>query len=336
MTQLDILLKDRGYSVFIEPGILFSLDRFINLNRKVMVVTDDGVPEAYVSAVREQCPQCYVETVKQGEGAKSFTVLEHICSSLLSKQFHRGDLLIAVGGGVVGDLAGFAASIYMRGIDFVNVPTTSLSQIDSSIGGKTAINLDGVKNSIGTFHQPKAVFVDSQTLKTLSLRHLNNGLVEALKAGLIADASLFQIFLEKNPHEHLDEIIALSLRVKKRVVELDEREEGLRKTLNFGHTIGHGIESVYGLSGLLHGESVAAGMLPMIGDPLLREQVRQILKEKLSIDPDISYDSDRVFERMQQDKKSSAGSITIVKVASPGQAILEEIDFEKLKGYLHT
>lgn len=239
------------------------------------------MPEEHVRTVMEQCANATVMTVQHGEGAKSFPVFEDVCRKLLALKFGRRDLLIAVGGGVVGDLGGFAAACYMRGIRFVNMPTTSLSQIDSSIGGKTAINLDGVKNSIGAFYQPELVVADPDVLSTLPRRHLNNGLVEAVKAGLIGDAALFSLFEETDVYSRIDEIIYRSLCVKKRVVEQDEKETGLRKTLNFGHTIGHGVESVYGLSGLLHGESVAVGMLPMIGNSALRERVRKDFQKEL-------------------------------------------------------
>ncbi len=328
--QLSIDLNPKGYSVFLGRGDFSGLSRFTDLNGKMLILTDDGVPVRHVKTVYEQCAGAEVMTVGKGEGAKSFPVFEDVCRKLLSCKFGRRDLLIAVGGGVIGDLGGFAASCYMRGIRFINMPTTSLSQIDSSIGGKTAINLDGVKNSIGTFYQPELVVADPEVLSTLPRRHLNNGLVEAVKAGLIGDAGLFSLFEETDDvYSRLDEIIYRSLCVKKRVVEQDEKEAGLRKILNFGHTIGHGVESVYGLSGLLHGEAVAVGMLPMIGDEGLRRRVRAVL-QKIGVNPDMPYDADAVYEAITRDKKTHGAFISTIRVDCPGKARICEVETASL------
>uniref|UniRef100_UPI0026E9A592 3-dehydroquinate synthase n=1 Tax=Fusobacterium ulcerans TaxID=861 RepID=UPI0026E9A592 len=238
-----------------------------------------------------------------------------------------------LGGGVIGDLGGFAAASYMRGIDFINIPTTTLSQIDSSIGGKTAINLGDTKNIIGAFYQPKGVFIDLEVLKTLPGRHYYNGLVEALKAGLIYDKELFEIFENKNINDNLQEIIYRALLVKKDVVEKDEKEENLRKILNFGHTVGHGIEGVFHLKDVLHGEGVAMGMLPMIEDEGLRERTKKILK-KMNINTDIEYDREKVFELMLKDKKADQDKITLVKVKELGKAELVKVPIEECKNYL--
>ena len=331
--ELQLNLAGGGYSVFLGKGLLFGLSDFIHLNRKVFLVTDDGVPEKWVQAVQAQCPDCHLETVPQGEGAKSFPVYERLCSRLLEVRFGRREVILALGGGVIGDLAGFAAATYLRGIDFVNIPTTTLSQIDSSIGGKVAINLDGVKNCVGAYYQPQAVLVDSEVLSTLPARHYANGLVEAVKAGLIYDPELFKLFEQGDAAAHLDEIILRSLRVKKAVVEQDEKESGLRRILNFGHTIGHGVESVYGLSGLYHGEAVAVGMLPMIESPALRERTERVLRG-LGINPRMPYDPEAVYEVMTRDKKTHGGQITIVTVAELGKACLEDVPMEALKSRL--
>ncbi|MGN0942269.1 MULTISPECIES: 3-dehydroquinate synthase [Fusobacterium] len=331
--KLRIELREKSYDIHIEKGILHKIKEYINLDRKVMIVTDKGVPEKYMNIVKAQCPNGYSIAVEQGEGAKSFKVFEEVCRKLLDLGFHRNDLIIALGGGVIGDLAGFAAASYMRGIDFINIPTTTLSQIDSSIGGKTAINLGDTKNIIGAFYQPKGVFIDLEVLKTLPERHYYNGLVEALKAGLIYDRELFEIFENKNIDENLQEIIYRALLVKKDVVEKDEKEENLRKILNFGHTVGHGIEGFFHLKDVLHGEGVAMGMLPMIEDEELRERTKKILK-KMNIDTDIKYDREKVFELMLKDKKSDQDKITLVKVKELGKAELVKVPIEKCKNYL--
>ena len=199
------------------------------------VVTDSGVPAQYAQMVADQCKDAHIITVPQGEASKSFKILESVLRQMLEFGMGRGDLVIAVGGGVVGDLAGFAASIYMRGIDFINCPTTTLSMIDSSIGGKTAVDLGDTKNIVGAFWQPKLVIVDPDTLATLPRRHFINGLAEAVKASLLADPELFAIFENGDVDAQIGEIICRSLRFKKNIVEQDETEQGMRKALNFGH-----------------------------------------------------------------------------------------------------
>lgn len=215
----------------------------------MFILTDSGVPEQYAKTVLAQCPNGMVYTVPQGEASKSLKVYGQVLQAMLEFNMTRKDLLVAVGGGVVGDLGGFCAASYMRGIDFVNCPTTTLSQIDSSIGGKTAIDLGETKNIVGAFWQPKVVLVDFDALATLPRRHFVNGLAEAIKAGLIADPELFALFECEHPEENIERIIYRSLRVKKNVVENDEHEQGQRACLNFGHTIGHGIEAVKGVRG---------------------------------------------------------------------------------------
>ena len=242
-TKLTMNLGERSYDIILKNGALENLYQFARLDRKVAVVTDSGVPAEYAQRVADQCRESTIITVPQGEASKSFKILETVLRQMLEFNMGRGDLVVAVGGGVVGDLAGFAAAIYMRGIDFINCPTTTLSMIDSSIGGKTAVDLGDTKNIVGAFWQPKLVIVDPATLSTLPRRHYINGLAEAVKAGLLADPELFAIFEKGDIDTQISEIIYRSLRFKKNVVEQDETERGMRKALNFGHTIGHGIEA---------------------------------------------------------------------------------------------
>ncbi len=333
MPSMTVTTRERAYDIVLERGVLNRIGDYVDLNRRVLIVTDDGVPPEYGRRVLSQCPQGSLTVVAQGEGAKSFPVFEHLCRELMRLNFSRRDLVIALGGGVIGDLAGFAAASYMRGIDFVNAPTTTLSQIDSSIGGKVAINLDGVKNIIGAFHQPCCVLADPDTLQSLTPRHYHNGLVEAVKAGLIMDPGLFELFEAGEPRDHIEEIVRRSLAVKRYVVERDEREGGLRKILNFGHTIGHGLESVYGLGGLYHGEAVALGMLPMIGDLGLRERTKRVF-HRLGIATKAPFDPEAVFAVMTRDKKSDGAHTTIVRVDTLGEARLEDVDRAELKALL--
>lgn len=331
--KLSVNLQHTSYDIIIEKGVIERVGEFVSLDRKVLIISDDGVPSEYIQTALSQCAQGFFHIVKQGEGAKSFEVYQELCLKLLELNFTRKDLIIAIGGGVIGDLSGFVAASYMRGIDFINIPTTTLSQIDSSIGGKVAINLAHVKNIIGAFHHPKAVLIDIETLKTLPQRHYNNGLVEAVKAGLIYDEKLFELFENGDIENSIEEIIYRSLLVKKDVVEKDEKEQNLRKILNFGHTIGHGIESVYNLSGLLHGECVAIGMIPMIEENSLKQRTTKIY-EKLKLKSHVDFDKQKVFEVMTKDKKAYGKKITIVKVKTLGNAALEDIDIEELESYL--
>ena len=331
--QLTVTVQDKSYLIRIERGLLGKVASYLPSARKVMVISDDGVPQSYVDLVLAGCPNGYAEIVKAGEGAKSLAVYEQICAKLLALGFGRKDTVVAVGGGVVGDLAGFVAATYLRGVPFINIPTTTLSQIDSSIGGKVAVNLSGVKNILGAFYQPQAVFIDPDTLATLPARHFNNGLAEAVKAALIYDADLFALLEQADCQAHIEEIIYRSLSVKKAVVEADEKEENVRRLLNFGHTVGHGLESVYGLRELLHGEAVAIGMLAMIDDPQIRARLAKVYA-KLSLPADIGYDPEAVFALMRKDKKAEGTQIAIVKLHEIGRAYVQTIPLAALRDYL--
>ena len=316
-------LGETSYDIVVEKGVLERASELLNLKRRVLVVTDTGVPKEYASALVAQCCEVALYTVEQGEGSKSFTVLEDLLRVMLEKGFSRGDCIVAVGGGVVGDLCGFAASVYMRGIDFYNIPTTLLSQIDSSIGGKTAINFEGVKNIVGAFYQPKKVLIDPELLSTLPQRQISNGLAEAVKVALTSDKELFSIFERGDIESNIDEIIIRSLNVKKAVVELDEKEAGLRKVLNFGHTIGHGIESSVGMSELYHGECVAHGIIPMC-DEGIRPRVINVLK-KCNLLRKIDYDWQKIAEAAFHDKKADGKEVAVTTVSEIGSFNMKRV-----------
>ncbi len=324
--NLTMELGARSYDIVVERGVLKKAGSLLNLNRKCLIVTGAMVPRAYSECIASQCRQHLIVTVEPGEQSKSFAIFERLCRAMLSHDFHRNDCVITVGGGVIGDLAGFAAASYMRGIDFYNLPTTVLSQVDSSIGGKVAINLDGVKNIVGAFWQPKKVLIDPDTLKTLPPRQISNGLAEAIKMACTSDAELFEFMETHDLMEHINEIIAGSLQIKKSIVEQDETEKGLRKLLNFGHTIGHGIEST---GALLHGECVALGMLPMCSDAV-RARLLPVL-EKAGLPTSAEFDRAAVWEAMQHDKKAAAGSTDIVTVREIGRGQIERVSTAQLK-----
>lgn len=309
-------LGEDSYDIVVERGILARADKYLNLNRRVLIVTDSGVPAEYAETVLRQCKNGIICTVAQGEASKSIDVFGRLLQTMLDNGFSRKDCVVAVGGGVVGDLSGFAASAYMRGIDFYNIPTTLLSQIDSSIGGKTAINFGGVKNIVGAFYQPKKVLIDAELLKTLPKRQISNGLAEAIKMALTSDRELFDIFESKDIEGNLDEIIIRSLNIKKNVVEQDEKESGLRKILNFGHTIGHGIESSEGMSELYHGECVALGMIPMCSEDI-RPRLINVLK-KCELYRKLEYDWEKIAEAAFHDKKADGDTVSVTIVNEVG------------------
>ena len=309
-------LGEDSYEIIVERGILATANQYLNLNRRVLVVTDSGVPAQYAKTVAAQCKEGVICTVETGEASKSMEGFGKLLQAMLDHGFSRKDCVVAVGGGVVGDLSGFAASAYMRGIDFYNIPTTLLSQIDSSIGGKTAINFGGVKNIVGAFYQPKKVLIDPALLKTLPPRQIANGLAEAIKMALTSDSELFTLFETQEIESHLDEIIIRSLNVKKSVVEQDEKETGLRKILNFGHTVGHGIESSEGMSELYHGECVALGMIPMCGESL-RVRLIAVLK-KCGLYRLLDYDWNKITEAAFHDKKADGSTVCVTVVNEPG------------------
>ncbi len=305
-------LGEDSYDIVVCRGALLKAKEHLNLDRRVLVVTDSGVPKQYAASLAAMCREGVICTVDEGEDSKSLETFGQLLQTMLDHSFSRKDCVVAVGGGVVGDLAGFAASAYMRGIDFYNIPTTLLSQIDSSIGGKTAINFGGVKNVVGAFFQPKKVLIDPDLLKTLPKRQISNGLAEAIKMALTSDEQLFDLFCHGKIEESLDEIIIRSLKIKKSVVEQDEKETGLRKILNFGHTVGHGIESSEGMSELYHGECVALGMIPMCSDAI-RPRLVEVLK-KCDLYRELSYDWDKITEAAFHDKKADGDTVTVTLV----------------------
>lgn len=308
------------YDIVLESGALGRAGELLNLRRRVLIVTDSGVPERYAECIAAQCEKAVTVTVPQGEKSKCFDELQHSLKAMLDNSFTRGDCVVAVGGGVVGDLSGFAASCYMRGVDFYNIPTTLLSQVDSSIGGKTAIDFEGVKNIVGAFYQPRKVIIDPEVLSTLSRRQLMAGLCEAIKMAATSDEELFSL-IERSSDltADLPQIIYRALMIKRSVVELDPRETGLRKILNFGHTIGHAIES-FNEGRLLHGECVALGMLPM-SETHPRARIKALL-EKYGVPTEIEQSPEELLPYLMHDKKMAADGISAVVVEEVGSFTL--------------
>lgn len=336
--KLTVRLGADSYDVIISRGGLARLSQLASLDRRVFIVTDDGVPAEYAQTVAGQCREPFVYTLPKGEGTKNLDQYMALVKAMLKAGIDRGDLVVAVGGGVVGDLAGFAAATYMRGIDFINCPTTTLSQIDSSIGGKTGVDLDGTKNVVGAFWQPRLVLVDPDTLKTLPRRHFMNGLAEAVKMAVSLDAALFETLENCDVEENIEDIIYRSLLIKKRVVEKDEKEKGMRAVLNLGHTLGHAIEAKKGITGrrkngYYHGECVALGMLPMIENKALQKRTRALLR-KLELPARLTFSKEGLMEEVRRDKKARSGFITLVKVPGIGCWRLDRVPLEQAEALL--
>jgi len=354
--KLRIDLKENSYDIIIEHGLLSNLGTLISqkfVKPKTFIVTDDNISvhwlEQTLESLSAQGISPKVLEVPAGENTKSFINLEKIIDQLLESKVDRGSLLIALGGGVIGDLAGFAGAVTLRGIKVVQVPTTLLSQVDSSVGGKTGINVRQGKNLVGSFYQPSLVAIDTQVLKTLPPRQLFAGYAEVVKYGLIKDCSFFD-WLELNGKKVLEGdklaqqfAIFTSCRIKAEIVEADEKEQDLRAILNFGHTFGHALEAEAGYDGnLLHGEAVSIGMVMAIelsknlghlsGQDAGRavEYIRSIgLPTNInSIEGSNSWHPDGLIQHMQHDKKVSNGQLRFVLIKGIGEAYLTA-DVEK-------
>ena len=328
--KITVSTKQKAYDVILERGILFQAEQYIGRHGHVFLVSDDGVPKVWQDALQKQYPEAHMHIFPHGEGSKNLNTWQGILEDMLACRLSRRDTVIALGGGVTGDIAGFAAACYMRGISYVNIPTTSLAQIDSSIGGKTAVDLNGAKNCVGAFWQPDMVLADPDVLSTLSPRQFHNGLIEAVKEGLTFDPDLFAIFEKDDYADHIEEIIARCLKIKKDVVEKDEREGGMRKLLNFGHTYGHAYETYYGLDKYLHGECVGMGMMTILHNPELKKRLAAVLT-RLGAPVSCDADKDRIAELIRSDKKADHDHVTVVLVDEIGRGRLEDWDMARIR-----
>ena len=326
---LPVSLPGHSYDIIIEKGSLKKAGELLAVKGKALVVTDSGVPKQYAETLLAQLENAVLFTFPQGEENKNMNTLLSICEKLLSENFTRSDCVIALGGGVTGDMAGFASAIYMRGIDFYNIPTTLLSQVDSSVGGKTAVDFEKAKNLLGAFHQPKKVIIDPELLSTLSERQISNGFAEAVKIAVTSDKELFEIFESGRAKEKIEEVIFRAVKAKRDVVEQDEKETSLRRVLNFGHTLGHAIESSAGLDALLHGECVALGMIPMCGEKI-RERVKKAL-HSVGLKTEYNYDKEKVCAFLKHDKKASGNSVCIVRSDEIGSFYFENVSLSLLE-----
>lgn len=329
---------ERSYDITVSRGAIKHASELFALDRRVLVVTDDGVPAQYSKAIADAAGEPHILTIRHGEASKCPERYLEILKFMLACGFDRHDCVVAVGGGVVGDLAGFAAATYMRGIDLYNIPTTLLSQVDSSVGGKTAIDFLGYKNVVGAFWQPRGVIVDPDVLESLDARQFACGMSEIIKMFATSDGKMFGRLEDKTQCIPVEEIITAALRIKMNVVEHDEREAGLRRVLNFGHTIGHAIESISADEPypLLHGECVALGMLA-ITEGEVRRRLMHLL-HRYDLPTAFRCDESRFREVLLHDKKAQSGDITVVLVDEIGSFSLktERVDsiIARIKGVI--
>ncbi|TPD54829.1 MAG: 3-dehydroquinate synthase [Thalassolituus maritimus] len=341
MQTLTVDLGDRSYPIYIGPGLLRNKELYSPhvKGRQVLIVTNETVAPIYLDDVKSALTDYQVDTVilPDGEKYKDLDTLNMIFDELLDRRHNRTTTLIALGGGVIGDMTGFAAATYQRGVNFIQVPTTLLSQVDSSVGGKTAVNHPLGKNMIGAFHQPQAVIADTDTLETLPLREMAAGMAEVIKYGLISDSE-FYLWLQDNvaglmsgDDESLAEAIYRSCENKADVVAQDEREGGIRATLNLGHTFGHAIEAHQGYGKWLHGEAVGAGMM-MAADLSKRlgyltekdehDLLRLLQAAHLPVKGPKDMSCDDYISRMAVDKKVLDGALRLVLLKGIGQAYI--------------
>ncbi len=341
MQKLTVDLGERSYPIYIGSGLLdqVQLYRPHIKGKRVAIVTNTTVAKLYLEqlagALAEYQPTCIV--LPDGEQHKDWPTLQKIFDALLQDRHDRSTTLIALGGGVIGDMTGFAAACYQRGVNFIQVPTTLLSQVDSSVGGKTGINHALGKNMIGAFYQPQAVIIDLATLSSLPPREFSAGMAEVIKYGLIHDAGFFD-WLETNIEQLMQQQVELlahaierSCAIKAQVVALDERESGIRAILNLGHTFGHAIETEQGYGNWLHGEAVAAGTLMAVymsarmgwlAEPEVQRTAKLLRKASLPVIPPAQMGVDTYLQHMQVDKKAQDGQIRLVLLERLGAALV--------------
>jgi 3-dehydroquinate synthase len=362
VTRVPIALQDRSYDIVIGPGLLAEAGahlRGVLARPRVFIVSDEVVAALHLATLEQALDRAGIahraHAIAAGEASKSFAIVEALVDAMLAARIERSTTVLALGGGVVGDLAGFASAIVLRGIDFVQIPTTLLSQVDSSVGGKTGINTTRGKNLVGAFHQPRLVLADSDVLATLPPREMRAGYAEIAKVGLIGDADFFA-WLETNARAvlarepvPLTQAIATACRAKAAIVAEDEREAGRRALLNLGHTFGHAIEAESGYGGaLLHGEAVGIGMVmafrlsaqlghcpPEDAARVARHLAAVGLSTGLPAAAGGRWDPARLLEHMRQDKKVRDGRLTFVLARRIGEAFLaDDVPIEAVEAIL--
>ncbi|UQS85986.1 3-dehydroquinate synthase (plasmid) [Nicoliella spurrieriana] len=350
MTNINMKTTNDQYQIEIERGNLEKVGTLVKSvwqPRKIEVVTDDNVGPIYLSLVEDQLKQngfqVHTVTVPHGEQSKSLTNLAQIETKMAHEHFNRSDAVIALGGGVVGDLAGFVAATYMRGIDLIQIPTSFLAQVDSSVGGKTAVDLADIKNIVGSFHQPNLVIIDPDTLNTLEVRDVVEGYGEVLKCSALVGGQFWQLITQLNSVadilEHAEDLIRYSVAFKAQVVMEDEKEAGNRQLLNLGHTIGHGVEALSN-GKLRHGEAVSIGLVKMnqLFAPKDSHVVEQLIDRLgavgLPVDSTL-LDSPELIEKIKNDKKNHNGYLNIIYLKQIGEPVIKRVSIADLQRLLN-
>lgn len=341
MEIVNVNNKVTNYDVYIGKNIIKDIIKnldTIDKNKKLFIITDENVAKLYLKELTNYLSDynTYYFVVKPGEKAKSLEVASEVYNEMLKLNCDRETTIISLGGGVVGDLSGFIASTYMRGTKFIQIPTTLLSQVDSSVGGKVAINFNGYKNLIGNFYNPNAVIIDLKVLETLNKRQFRSGLGEIVKYGFISDYRIIEEFRD-NYNEllnfNLDILLPLvkkSIIIKKKIVELDERDNNIRKILNFGHTIGHGIESLENFNRYTHGEAVSLGIVyeSMIAYNLglicksYYDEIKSIIKMLIKLEDFNENEIKSIISKIKKDKKCVNGKINIILPVDIGKVMI--------------
>lgn len=331
--KLNVNLKDKSYEVIVERGIIKNITPYVDIEKKFLIVSDDRIPNVYINTIKKQLKKVDVFIFPHGENNKSLKNYQLVIDKLIQGDYSRKDYIIALGGGVVTDLAGFVASTYKRGMNLINIPTTTLAMVDASVGGKVALNFDKLKNVIGSFYHPNYILIDIDTLETLPKRHYINGVIEALKTGMIGDKELYNIFFNGDYRDHIEEIIYRSLQYKIKIVEQDEKEENIRKVLNFGHTFGHAYETYFLMKNYLHGEAVALGIVTISKDKPYLEDIKKIFT-KWGIKLNINVEKDKIINIIRNDKKCDDDIVDLIIVDEIGKSKIVPTKIEDLSRYL--
>ena len=333
----------QSYDVMIGSGLLKNAGKYISdvlKSRRTFIVSDDNVFPLFGETLKKSLSENGFEVSEfifpHGEQSKSHTVLLQIYDELAKANITRADGVIALGGGVTGDMSGFAAATYLRGIDYVQIPTSLLAQIDSSVGGKTAVDISAGKNLVGAFKQPKLVIADTDTLATLPEDYFSDGMGEAVKYGMIWSKELFDLIASGNIKDHLEEMISKCVDIKREVVENDEFDTGLRMILNFGHTLGHSIEKTQNFCGLSHGKAVAVGMYLMTAaaekHDIISEKISDMLKkchETNGLPYSVDIPAETLFKNSVNDKKRFSDNINVIFCRTIGKAEIVKMPIEE-------
>ena len=336
------------YDILIERGLLDrsgELVRSVSAAKKDCVITDSNVGAIYAERVLTSLKEADFETelftFPAGESSKRLDTVAAMLSYMADFHMSRGDIVVALGGGVTGDMAGFAAATYMRGIKFVQIPTSLLAQVDSSVGGKTAVDIPQGKNLVGAFHQPCLVIIDPDTLSTLPERFVHDGMAEVIKYGCIKDERLFETLENENALDIIEDIIEICVSIKRDVVNRDEKESGERMLLNFGHTLGHSLEKLYNFEGLSHGEAVAIGMVKIaasgenagLTEAGTADRIERLCKKNMLPTSD-EASAATLAELCQSDKKAGGGSVNLVLLDKIGSSFIRKTPLSELEAFI--